>query len=166
MKRIPLTKGQFAIVDDADYERLRVHKWCATWTTSGFYAMRMTHGSHATRQRIFMHREILGLAGCDPRQGEHGLHDTLDNRRVVNSKPNLRIATISQNQMNRKRRQGTLTGVKGVGLDISRNKLEVKIRINGKQKRIGRYDPNQIEIARQAYRRAATEHYGEFACFE
>lgn len=29
MKLIPLTQGKFAKVDDADFEKLAAHKWCA-----------------------------------------------------------------------------------------------------------------------------------------
>jgi hypothetical protein len=41
-RTIPLTQGQFALVDEADYESLAVFKWHAIWNinTKSFYAVR------------------------------------------------------------------------------------------------------------------------------
>jgi hypothetical protein len=40
---IPLTQGQFATVDAADYEWIVQWKWCAHWSKEGkcFYASRV-----------------------------------------------------------------------------------------------------------------------------
>ena len=42
MRAIPLTQGQWALVDDADYEWLMQYEWCAQWDkdTRSFYAVR------------------------------------------------------------------------------------------------------------------------------
>jgi hypothetical protein len=40
MKHIPLTQGQFAIVDDADFEWLSKWKWTAQRSKWGYYAFR------------------------------------------------------------------------------------------------------------------------------
>jgi len=37
MKQIPLTKGQFALVDDADYDDLSQSKWHAVWISKTYY---------------------------------------------------------------------------------------------------------------------------------
>jgi hypothetical protein len=163
MKQIPLTKNQFTRVDDGDFNDLSARQWCATWTSGGFYAMRMTEGSHATRQRIFMHRHILGLPIVfDGRVADHINGDTLDNQRG-----NLRIATARENLLNQRARMGTITGIKGVGYDRQRDRLEVKITLpNGKHLRIARFLPSQLEEAKQCYRDAAMRYYGEFARFE
>lgn len=40
MKQIALSKGQFALVDDDDYDRLNLVKWSANNTGSNWYAVR------------------------------------------------------------------------------------------------------------------------------
>ena len=37
MKIIPLTQGKFAMVDDADFERLNQWKWYANWDGLGSF---------------------------------------------------------------------------------------------------------------------------------
>ena len=60
MKQIPLTQGQVALVDDADFERFGHLKWKAWWSKSikQFYAIRI--GPHPLGRTIFLHREIYG----------------------------------------------------------------------------------------------------------
>ncbi len=98
MKRITLTKGQFAIVDDKDYERLNKHKWCAQWNkyTQSFYAKRAKQ-ENCKSYTISMAREVLGLFRGDKRESDHINHITLDNKTS-----NLRIVTHQQNTLNRK----------------------------------------------------------------
>ena len=62
MKRITLTQGQFAIVDDEDFERLTRHKWYALWDTGtrSYYAVRDERGVDGKIRKIRMHREIMG----------------------------------------------------------------------------------------------------------
>lgn len=153
VKRIPLTQGQFALVDDADYEKLSQWKWYALWAknTQSFYAMRRD-GS----QRVRMHRFILGLNTGDPRQTDHRNRDTLDNRRS-----NLRIASASQNAANRRRQMNSKTKVKGVHFERDRQKWRARICVNGKYHDLGRF--NTLEAASSAYKSAAESFFGEFA---
>lgn len=94
-KQIPLTQGQFATVDDWNYDRLMQWKWYAVWSplTCSFYAVRT--GKRPFRKQVHMSREIMhtpnGLV-CD-----HIDHDTLNY-----SEENLRNVTYSQNAMNRR----------------------------------------------------------------
>src|SRR5882762_4759564 len=96
---IPLTQGQNAIVDAADYEWLSKWHWYAHWcpTTHSFYAGTNipVDGGYWT---VKMHRLILQLARGDRREGDHKNGDTLDYRRN-----NLRIAEHRQNCENRRR---------------------------------------------------------------
>ena len=87
---IPLTQGQFAIVDAEDYEWLSRHKWCAAKSRDNFYAHRFGDGTI-----VNMHREIMRAPKgviCD-----HKNHNGLDNR-----KSNLRLCTSAQNQYNKR----------------------------------------------------------------
>jgi len=97
MKLIPLTQGQFAKVDDADYDELSKHKWCAHWhhRRSLFYAVRSSRTPNGKIRTIMMHRQVLGLIDRKT-HGDHKNHNTLDNQRE-----NIRAVTNSQNHMNR-----------------------------------------------------------------
>ena len=97
MKRIPLTQGKFALVDDADYAWLSKFRWHAHKDKNGvlWYAER----NDRTRKPklVKMHREILntpkGLVV------DHRNCDGLDNRRV-----NIHTCTIQENNTLRDKR--------------------------------------------------------------
>jgi hypothetical protein len=59
---IPLTQGQYAIVDAEDYERLSRFNWYARWCpyTNSFYAGR-TGYDNGKRVNIHLHHEALGI---------------------------------------------------------------------------------------------------------
>ena len=85
MKKIPLTRGKFAIVDDCDFERVNAHNW--SYHTDGY----------ATSKMGVMHRFILNAPKGT--QVDHRNHDTLDNRRE-----NIWLCTPSQNRLNNRSR--------------------------------------------------------------
>lgn len=94
MKKIKLTQNKYTLVDNADYANLNQYKWYAHKERGSFYAIRKTY--YANKRITFsMHRQILGLKKGDKHQGDHRDHNTLNNQRY-----NLRISTVSQNQMN------------------------------------------------------------------
>ncbi len=127
-KRIPLTKGAYALVDDSDYYRLCTRKWCLS---NRGYAVHHSR-SNGKRKVIYMHRII---ANPPPHlQVDHINRNRLDNRRS-----NLRFATRSQNQANRAPRQrNNNSGYKGVNL--SRGKWEARIRFDGQRIYLGKFD--------------------------
>ena len=149
MKRIPLTQGKFAIVDDDMYEYLNQWKWHATSTNGGYYAVRSTRVS-----RISMHREILRLRKGDGIHTDHKNRNTLDNRKC-----NLRACTCHENNCNRVPRTNTSSQFKGVYR--CRNRWEAGIRKYGKRIYLGKFI-SEIQCAK-AYDRAAKELFGEFA---
>jgi hypothetical protein len=89
--------------------------------------------------------------------------DHVNGNRSDNRACNLRLATRSENMKNTKKRQSGTSGYKGISWDDGRGKWRAEIRINGKNKRIGRFD-TELE-AHVAYCKAAAEHHGEFANF-
>lgn len=86
---IPLTQGQFAVIDDQDAPLVSCFRWYATANKmKGYYAASTDCGS-----TIYMHRVIT-----DAPKGkvvDHINHDTLDNRRC-----NLRVGTQKDNMAN------------------------------------------------------------------
>lgn len=149
MKKINLTKGKFALVDDRDYEWLNQYKWLAT----NRYAARATYVTGNGKQTwIFMHKLIANA----PKNMEvdHINHNTFDNRRK-----NLRVATHQQNSFNHPG-----YGTRGITKVTNRplNKPYcVRLMINGKNLFLGYY--GTIEEAQEAWKRAATKYYGQFA---
>ncbi len=154
--RIPLTQGQFAIVDEIDYGRLTSYKWFAMWDdhSQSFYAGRHSPTVNGYRTIIRMHREIMKVSARS--QVDHASHDTLDNRRS-----NLRLATHGQNKCNQGKRKDNTSGFKGVSWRKRERKWIARIALEGKRKVIGYYD--SAEDAGAAYKAAAIELHGAFA---
>jgi len=155
-RKIPLTRGKFAVVDPEDYERLSLYKWHAFTGRGTYYAMRIGRKSEKrSGKRIWMHREILNLEEglmCD-----HINHNGLDNRSA-----NLRPATHRQNMWNHLKRK-TRCGSKYKGIDRASDMKHWRARIRFKGKRIylGSFE-NEIDAAK-AYDEAAKKYYGQYA---
>lgn len=75
------------------------------------------------------------------------------------TRTNLRVATASQNQANRRVQKNSTTGVKGVF--PHGNRYRSYVTINRKQKWLGSFDT--VEEAKAVYDEAAKEIFGEFA---
>jgi len=152
-KRIPLTQGKFAIVDDEDYERLSRFKWYTGKSRNTFYAVRSVKimGKWITRK---MDRDILNVPiGF---QVDHINRNGLDNRKV-----NLRTCTLAQNVRNRKTPKHS-SKYKGVSWFKITKKWRAYIYPNNKFISLG-YFMNEIDAAK-AYDNKAKELFGEFAC--
>ena len=102
MKKIELTKGKFAIVDDCDYYWISKFSWYAQKVThktkTVYYASRCSGNG---KKQLLMHRILLGLHEGDSHQVDHINGNGIDNRRV-----NLRMSTRSQNAHNRSKFAG------------------------------------------------------------
>ena len=120
MKKIPLTKGKFALVDDEDFELVSKLHW---YITSHNYA-----ANHSSKRLTYMHRLITNAP-----QGsviDHINRNTLDNR-----KGNLRVADKRINSINRGLQANNTSGHKGVSWMKKLGKWETYIWY--KQKKIG-----------------------------
>jgi hypothetical protein len=151
-KTVPLSRGLFAIVDDEDYSLISQHKWsaCKSSHRERFYAICYPK-KPAPKRKIAMHRLVMGAT--DPKiMVDHIDGDGLNNRRS-----NLRIATNSQNQMNKN--GWSKSGYKGVSQ--FKNKWHASIRFDGKLHSLGNYDtPEQAALI---YDKAAMKAFGAFA---
>lgn len=145
MKAIQLNKGFVTIVDDEDYEYLSQWKWYATNQGRVQREWRKDGKTH----RMLMHRQLMN---AQPGQLiDHINQNPLDNRRA-----NLRFATASQNNQNRK--PANKSGLKGVYWCKKRNKYMGYIWVNRKSIYLGiSDDPNEIAIM---YNEAALKHFG------
>lgn len=152
MKRIPLTKGLIAVVDDKDYERLSKHKWCAC---KG-YGFRRLPAVNGKRQGVWMHREILGLDPANPLRGDHRDGNGLNNRRY-----NLRVSTPAQNARNSRNRTNNTSGFKGVTLRKDTGRWKATIETAGVTHHLGYHATP--EAAHEAYCAAANKLFHEFA---
>ncbi len=152
MRTIKLTQGQVALVDEEDFEELSKHKWYALKRAEGkFAAARNVLGKVVYMSRVIV-SAVKGMCG------DHQNHQTLDNRRA-----NLRLATVSQNQQNRKK-QFSICSSKYKGVDWHKRdkKWRARIKFNGKKMSLGHF--NSETEAAITYDKKAKELFGEFAC--
>ena len=87
---------------------------------------------------------------------DHINSDSLDNRRS-----NLRVCTVSQNNMNSAIGRNNKSGYKGVSWDKTNKKWRAGIKAKGKSVSLGSF--NSKKDAARAYNEAAKKAYGEFA---
>ena len=135
MKKIKLTQGKYATVDDDMYAFLNQFKWYAWKSKKMFYARRGFKIDGKVTS-LFMHFFIIGK-GTNGKMADHINGDGLDNRIS-----NLRIVTNRENSSNRKNRREGKTTSRYVGVSwYKRDKRwQSQIRIHGKSIHLGRFD--------------------------
>ena len=153
---VALTQGREAMIDVVDIPIVETANW-NLFTPNGranIYAERRERSDWG--KRILLHRLIMGdpIEQVDHRDG-NGLNCCRNN---------LRLATHSQNQMNRRGNQKNNTsGYKGVSWNNIAEQWTASIQANGKQTFLGRFASK--ELAYEAYCDAAKRLHGEFARF-
>lgn len=128
---IPLTQGQYAIVDIWNYEWLNQWKWYAQKERikyrETFYAVR---NISTNRTKIRMHRIITSCP-------KNMKIDHINGETLKNTENNLRIVTPRENSQNRHHIK--TSKYTGVSWDKRTKKWISRIQINGKQIHLGYY---------------------------
>jgi hypothetical protein len=186
-RRIPLTQGLYAKVDpDMFYEVIK-YKWYARKSTQTYYAT-STQYQNGRRCDLHMHRLIMELVIASEAQPprpvpkvrlsglnavrttqysvrnklpdnlfiDHINGDGFDNRRA-----NLRLATSTQNNYNRRITSRLTSKYKGVDYRPSKKAYRARITVNKKKIFLG-YFPDEISAAK-AYDIAAKKYHKQFA---
>lgn len=152
MKLIALTQGQFAMVDDADYELVNQYKWFAYRRGKCWYARRNVRRQDGTRTGTTMRTFLMGTTS--------GEIDHKDRNGLNNQRSNLRFCTQRQNARNRvwgkPKGRSRYRGVFPI-----RRKWKVQIGLDRQLYHVGVYDTE--EAAARAYDVAAIRFHGEFA---
>lgn len=140
MKKIPLTQGKFAIVDDEDFEKINQHKW----HFSHGYAIRDA-GRRKNKKHIWMHR----LLNNTP---DNLITDHINRNKLDNRKCNLRTVDWHKNGTNRGLNKNNTSGYKGIIWRKDNKKWQSRIKFNYKQIYLGCF--NNIKDAIKARRKA------------
>lgn len=151
---IELTKGQYCIVDDADFNSLKKYSWHVRCDRDGRYYATRSFWEGDKMKTLPMHRQLL-----DAPKGVYVDHingNTLDNRRS-----NLRLCTNRQNTQNARKRARTGSKSKYKGVSEHYGKWRARIRVDGAVIHLGSF-LNQVDAAK-AYDKAAAKYFGEFA---
>ncbi len=139
MKKIKLTKGRFALVDDADYEAVSKLNWYAKKGNSTTYARHETWSGGKAVASIFMHRFILM-----PKRNQ--IIDHINGNGLDNRRKNIRICTAKENQRNlKKHRDGHLFGTT-LKKDHKNNpwKAQICLKDSPKQTYLGYYPTEEL----------------------
>jgi hypothetical protein len=153
-RRIHLSEGKYALVDQTDFYRINNLDWFAKEDFDSIYAVRFFKRHGKNSKLLSMHRFIY-----NPPAGlvvDHRNCNGLDNRRE-----NLRPATRSQNTCNTPKRKNTTSRFVGVHFSKKSKKWVAQIKYKGGKKWLGYFD-NEIDAAR-VYDLAAVKYHGEFA---
>lgn len=136
-KRLKLTQGLYALVDDDIYEKVKDRKWYADKNNGTYYTRHNIHrgfdpvtGCRKVK-RLYLHRVVLGLRSRK-KFADHKNGNGLDNRRK-----NLRVLTHAENTFNRRPTRSPYKGVNvidGVYVTVFRHTIK------GFKRRVGRFD--------------------------
>ena len=163
-RRIKLANcDKYAIVDPCDFAELSRYTWLARHDGSNYIAIRLP-ALKSLERPVYMHRQIMELELNAKRSKlnvrlviDHINGNPLDNRRA-----NLRVVTMKQNSINRRKCKGCASVYKGVFWHKRIRKWNVQLTVNGRKIHLGYFD-DELEAVK-AYDAAAKKYHGQFAC--
>lgn len=135
------------------------YTWFAKYnhTNDEYYVVSSEYRPELYRSRpVFLHQFLLGANG---ETVDHENNDTLDNR-----KSNLRVVLNKNNLQNRKgRNSNNKSGYRNVSWNSKRNKWMVQLQVDGKNKVLGLFEKEELELAGKFAEEMRQKYYGEFA---
>src|ERR1041385_682326 len=147
MKKIKLAnRERYALVDDADFDFLNRFRW---HLSAGRYAATFVNG-----QRERMHRLLFN-------NPENITIDHIDGNGLNNQRSNLRLATMTQQQWNRRKHVVSSSKYKGVYWNKDRNCWVTRIVYKGNHRHLGCFN-SEVKSAK-IYNREARKLFGEYA---
>ena len=144
------SKGEKFYFDLEDYDLIKDYYW---YITPNNYVCSVTN-----KKLVKMHRIVTNCPDNLIPDHIHGYDSRNDNR-----KSNLRIATSSQNSMNRKLQSNNSSGERGVYLNKNTNKWYAQITLNNKTINLGSYE--NFNDAVKTRQEAEEEYFGEYSYF-
>ena len=141
MKKIPLTQGYIALVDDDRYELINQYNYYAIKKVNTIYARRSIRLAPNQWTKVYIHHDILG--NVNGYEVDHIDGDGLNNQRA-----NLRFVTRRQNKQNLLKINKS-SQYPGVYLHKPSKLWRAVIRIKGKTQYLGGFK-KEIDAA-QAY---------------
>lgn len=127
MKTIELSQGYEAVVDDDDYELLKLIPW--HYKAGHKYTSYACHRGPRGSKGYYMHRLVMREA---LRNNPDMLIDHINGNGLDNRKENLRLATPAQNNLNRRKQSNNTTGHTGVCYCKRTQKYKVHFRGQGR----------------------------------
>lgn len=160
---IPLTQGYVTVISKED-EDLAAYKWHVSINTA-FHKTFRPYARRNENVKAFpgmMHKIIMTrIAGAE--LPPYQIIDHKDNNPLNNTRENLRLATASQNSINRATNHNNKSGFRGV-TPTKNGRFTASIGLNQKKYMLGTFDT--AEEAYEAYCKAAKELHGEWARYE
>jgi hypothetical protein len=150
---VQLTKGHETVIDCCNVHHLGDRKWKSEIEPHTVYAVRNYVDENGSNKSFRLHRVILNAP--EDMDVDHIDGDGLNNRLS-----NLRLATKQENSCNRRPRENTSSGLKGVTFHKKARKWQAQIKSDGKSRYLGLY--LTIELAHAAYCEASNRLHGVF----
>lgn len=141
MRRIKLTRGKYAIVDNDDYTLVSNWKWYAAQQPKTFYAARSAR-VNGKKVTIWMHRVINETP-------KNKFTDHINGRGLDNRRQNLRDASHRENMLNNTRHKIGSSKYRGVSWHIGSKAWIAQITVDSKNNWIGSFRTEKA--ARDAY---------------